>query len=409
MMFKINGNMRLIMTNDTAPIYIKKMGPREDSRRGFLQLGALGAAAAVTPALFSCATTTEKKKQKTGSEDKDPGFPLANSSRILGTGKFAMTVSSVGLGCMGMSFHRGPAPGRKDLIRLIHQAVDRGVTLFDTAEFYGPFINEELVGEALFGLHSKALISTKFGFDISNGKSQGFKLDNRPTTVRRVAEQSLKRLKVDAIDLFYLHRHDPKVPIEDVAGTVQDLIREGKVKRFGLCEVTANTIRKAHAVQPVTAVQSEYHMMWRGPEQTVFPVLEELGIGFVPYSPLARGFLSGTLNEYSKFDTADNRSGLPRYTAAAMRKNLELVEVLRTFGNPRGITAAQVALGWIGSKKPWIVPIPGTTKLSHLEENLRASDVKFTREEIDDLERSISKVTIVGDRNSAAQKQINEL
>ncbi len=290
------------------------------------------------------------------------------------------------------------------MIKLIRQTVERGVTLFDTAETYGPFINEELAGEALAPLRDDVMITTKFGFKHEGGKSVG--LDSRPERIRQVAEESLKRLKIDVIDLFYQHRLDPKVPIEEVAGAVKGLIQAGKVKRFGLCEVGPETIRRAHAVQPVTAIQSEFHLMWREPEQEVLPVCEELGIGFVPYSPINRGFLGGDLNEYTRFDSGnDNRNTLPRFTPEAMRANLAIVEVLNRFGRTRGATSAQVALAWLLAKKPWIVPIPGTTKLAHLEENLRTPDLALTAAEMSELEEAVSKIEIVGARYPAEQQR----
>jgi aryl-alcohol dehydrogenase-like predicted oxidoreductase len=333
----------------------------------------------------------------------------SSQRRILGSGKAAMEVSPLGLGCMGMNYNRGLVPDRTMLIALIHQAVDRGVTLFDTAEVYGPLINEELVGEAFASLRdkrNKVAITTKFGHAIVNGKHIEGGLNSRPEHIKEVAEESLKRLKIDVIDLFYQHRFDPQVPIEDVAGAVQDLIKAGKVRHFGLCEVSAATIRKAHAVQPVTAIQSEYHLMWREPEKEILPVCEELGIGFVPYSPLNRGFLGGAINEYTRFDSGnDNRNKLPRFTPEAIRANTAIVEVLNRFGRTRGATAAQVALVWLLAKKKWIVPIPGTTKLSHFEENLRAADFALTSADITELETAVSKITIVGDRYPAEQQK----
>lgn len=294
------------------------------------------------------------------------------------------------------------------MIKLGHQAVERGITLFDTAETYGPFTNEELAGEIFSQFKDKIAITTKFGFNYEGNKVTG--VNSRPERIREMVENSLKRLKIDVIELLYQHRLDPNVPIEDVAGTVKDLIQEGKVKRFGLCEVGAATIRKAHAVQPVTAIQSEYHMMWREPEKEIFPVCQELGIGFVPYSPLNRGFLTGSITEYTSFDSGnDNRNILPRFTPEAIRANLKIVEELNKFGRTRGITAAQVALGWLMQKSPWIVPIPGTTKLSHLEENLRTTDFSFSRQEWNELENNISNIQIIGDRYPASeQKQIEK-
>jgi aryl-alcohol dehydrogenase-like predicted oxidoreductase len=319
-------------------------------------------------------------------------------------GNSNLEVSAIGLGCMGMSYHRGPAPDRNAMIALIRKAVELGVTFFDTAEVYGPFINEELVGEALFPFRKEVVIATKFGSNIGNGKSTG--LNSRPEHIRQVAEESLKRLKSESIDLFYQHRFDPKVPIEDVAGTVKDLIQQGKVKHFGLCEVGAQTIRRAHAVQPLTAVQSEYSLMWRQPEEEVLPTLEELGIGFVPYSPLGRGYLAGALNEQTKFDSRnDNRATLPRFTAEAMKANQVLVDLLNEFGQRKGATVSQVALAWVLSQKPWIVPIPGTTKLERLEENLGSVDFEFTPEEWRDFNQAVSNIKIQGDRYPAEEEK----
>jgi aryl-alcohol dehydrogenase-like predicted oxidoreductase len=315
--------------------------------------------------------------------------------RILGNSN--LEVSAIGLGCMGMSYHRGPAPDRKAMIGLIRKAVELGVTFFDTAEVYGPFINEELVGEALFPFRKEVVIATKFGSNIENGKSTG--LNSRPEHILKVAEDSLKRLKSESIDLFYQHRFDPSVPIEDVAGTVKDLIQQGKVKHFGLCEVSAETIQRAHAVQPLTAVQSEYSLMWRQPEEAVLPMLERLGIGFVPYSPLGRGYLSGALNEDTKFDSRnDNRATLPRFTAEAMRANQVLVDLLNEFAHRRGAAVSQVALAWVLAQKPWIVPIPGTTKPERLEENLRSADLELTSEEWRDFDHALSTIKLQGDR-----------
>ncbi|MFT4066739.1 aldo/keto reductase [Paraburkholderia sp.] len=335
-------------------------------------------------------------------------LPVVTRQRVLGSGSLRMEVSALGFGVMGMSYNRGVHPDRKAMIELLHQAAERGVTLFDTAQVYGPLINEELAGEALHPYRHTVNITTKFGHRIVNGKYIDGELDSTPQNIRRMAEESLRRLRVEAIELFYLHRLDPAVPIEDVAGTVKDLIREGKVRRFGLCEVSARTIRRAHAVQPVTAVQSEYHLMWREQEKEVFPVLQELGIGFVPYSPLNRGFLGGGITEYTRFDAGnDNRATLPRFAPDAIRANLTIVEVLNSFGKTRGLTSAQVALAWMMAKAPWIVPIPGTTKLAHLDENLRAADVTLTPADIQELEAAVSRIRIVGDRYPASlQKQV---
>jgi aryl-alcohol dehydrogenase-like predicted oxidoreductase len=314
----------------------------------------------------------------------------------------SLEVSALGFGCMGLSHHRGPAPDKREMEALIRKAVDLGVTLFDTAEIYGPFTNEELVGEALAPVRDDVVIATKFGHSIIDGRHQEGAMNSRPDHIRRVAEASLRRLRTDVIDLFYQHRLDPDVPIEDVAGAVKDLIRAGKVKHFGLCEVSAPTIRRAHAVQPVTAVQSEYSVMWTQPRPDIMPVLEELGIGFVPYSPLGRGYLGGQLNEHTRFnDRNDNRATLPRFTPAAMKANRLIVDVLEQFGRPKGATSAQVALAWLLDQKPWIVPIPGTTKLDRLQENLRSIDLSVTTAEWQELDRAISKVDLQGDRYPA--------
>lgn len=373
---------------------------RQSDRRSFLKAGAtLGASLIATPVFGAI-----REAEITTAGRNVPAQSRLTKHRTLGSGKYSMEVSALGLGCMGMSYHRGRVPDRKVAIALIRKAVELGVTLFDTAEVYGPFINEELVGEALAPLRKEVFISTKFGFNIQDGKMAG--LNGRPEHIRQVAEQSLKRLKTDYLDMFYQHRIDPEVPIEDVAGAVKDLIKEGKVRRFGLSEVGAETIRRAHAVQPLTAVQSEYSLMWRNPEERVFPVLEELGIGFIPYSPLCRGYLSGTLNEQTKFYAAnDNRAGLPRYTPEAMKLNRPVVDTLNDFGHPRGLTSAQVALAWLLAQKNWIVPIPGTTKLAHLQENLLSLDLQFAPEELRDLGNAIAKLKIHGDRYTAEEQR----
>ena len=355
------------------------------TRRGFFKAGST----------FGAAICAQAVLENANAAPQQPSRSLISQRRSLGAGSAVMEVSALGFGCMGLNYHRGVHPGREAMIKLVRQAAERGVTHFDTGEAYGPLTNEELVGEALAPLRKEVLICTKFGHE--TGAPNG--INSRPERIRQVAEGSLKRLRTDVIDLFYQHRLDPNVPIEDVAGTVRDLIKEGKVKRLGLCEVGPDTIRRAHAVQPLTAIQSEYHLMWREPEEKVLPVCEELRIGFVPYSPVNRGFLGGALNEYTRFDSGnDNRNTLPRFTPAAMRANLAIVEALNRFGRPRGATSAQVALAWLLARKPWIVPIPGTTKLSHLEENLRTPDFTFTADEIRELEDSVSKISIVGDR-----------
>jgi aryl-alcohol dehydrogenase-like predicted oxidoreductase len=317
--------------------------------------------------------------------------------RKLGKGGSGLEVSTLGLGCMGMSHGYGPARDKQEMISLIRSAVERGVTLFDTAEAYGPFTNEELVGEALAPVRERVAIATKFGFKFGlDGRQVG--VDSRPEHIRQVAEASLSRLRVDVLDLFYQHRVDPDVPIEDVAGTVKDLIREGKVRHFGLSEAGVQTIRRAHAVQPVTALQSEYSLWWREPEKEIFPALEELGIGFVPFSPLGRGFLTGKMDETTKFDDSDFRVGLPRFTPEARKANQALVDLLASIARRMKVTPAQLALAWILARKPWIVPIPGTTKLSRLEENLGAAAVDLPAEDLRDIDDTAAHVPIEGAR-----------
>ena len=314
-------------------------------------------------------------------------------------GRSGLEVSTLGLGCMGMSFGYGPAADKQEMIKLIRAAVERGVTFFDTAEVYGPFINEELVGEALAPYRGQVVIATKFGFKPDpNGGSRWTALDSRPEHIKEVAEGSLKRLKVDAIDLFYQHRVDPNVPIEDVAGAVKDLIREGKVKHFGLSEAGAKTIRRAHSVQPVTAVQSEYSLWTRDPEAEVLPTLEELGIGFVPFSPLGKGFLTGKMDESTKLDSTDFRNVLPRFTPEARKANQALVDLLGQVAARKKATPAQIAIAWLLAQKPWIVPIPGTTKMHRLEENLGGAAVALTPEDLRDIETAASRITVQGAR-----------
>jgi aryl-alcohol dehydrogenase-like predicted oxidoreductase len=314
-------------------------------------------------------------------------------------GKSGLEVSAVGLGCMGMSFSYGPAADKREMISLIRTALERGVTFFDTAEVYGPFTNEELVGEALAPLRDRVVIATKFGFKLDpNGGPKWVGLDSRPEHIKQVAESSLKRLRVDAIDLFYQHRVDPDVPIEDVAGAVKGLIKEGKVKHFGLSEAGVKTIRRAHVVQPVTAVQSEYSLWWRRPEEAVLPTLEELGIGFVPYSPLGKGFLTGKINENTAFDSTDFRNTLPRFTPEARKANQALVDLLAKIAERKKATPAQIALAWLLAQKPWIVPIPGTRKLERLEENIGATAIEFTADDLKKIESAASKITVQGTR-----------
>lgn len=314
-------------------------------------------------------------------------------------GKNGLQVSALGLGCMGMSFAYGPPADKKEMIGLIRKAVEHGVTLFDTAEAYGPFTNEELVGEALAPFRSQAVIATKFGFKFdSDGKQTG--MDSRPEHIKQVAEASLRRLKVDAIDIFYQHRVDPNVPIEDVAGAVKDLIQEGKVKHFGLSEAGVKTIRRAHAIQPVTALQSEYSLWWRRPEEEVIPTLEELGIGFVPFSPLGKGFLTGKIDEHSTFDKSDFRNIVPRFTADNRKANQALIDLLGVIAARKNATPAQIALAWLLARKPWIVPIPGTTKLHRLEENMEAASIELTAKESDEINAALEKIKVSGDRYS---------
>jgi aryl-alcohol dehydrogenase-like predicted oxidoreductase len=311
-------------------------------------------------------------------------------------GKSQLKVSALGFGCMGISFGYGPAASREDGIAIIRAAVESGVTFFDTAEAYGPYTNEEVVGEALAPVRDRVVIATKFGFKFEDGKQAG--LDSRPAHIKAVAEASLKRLKTDRIDLFYQHRVDPNVPIEDVAGAVQDLIREGKVKHFGLSEAGVHTIRRAHAVQPVAALQSEYSLWFREPEQQVLPTLEELGIGFVPFSPLGKGFLTGKIDETTAFDSTDFRNVVPRFTAENRKANLAFVEWLTPFAERKKATPAQIALAWLLAQKPWIVPIPGTTKRHRLEENLGGASVHLTTDELREIDRAASKITVHGAR-----------
>jgi aryl-alcohol dehydrogenase-like predicted oxidoreductase len=313
-------------------------------------------------------------------------------------GNSGLEVSALGLGCMGMSFGYGPAGDTQEMISVIRAAVERGVTFFDTAEVYGPFTNEELVGDALAPFRGRVVIATKFGFkfDPSTGKQAG--LDSRPEHVKQVAEASLKRLKTDVIDLFYQHRVDPDVPIEDVAGAVKELIQEGKVKHFGLSEAGVQTIRRAHAVQPVTALQSEYSLWWREPEGEVIPTLEELGIGFVPFSPLGKGFLTGKISQDTKFDKSDFRNVVPRFTPENRKANQALVDLLGRFAQKKKVAPAQIALAWLLAQKPWIVPIPGTTKLHRLEENIAAASLELSPDELRELETTASKIAVQGAR-----------
>lgn len=376
------------------------------SRRGFLKTAAaVGAAFAVSP-LDKAQAAVRTTDSGTAKGDGTGTAAIAGRYRTLGTGKAALKVSALGFGVMGMTYNRSQHPDKKQCIRLLHEAVDRGVTLFDTAIVYGPLTNEELAGEALGSFHGKVNVTTKFGHEIIDGKATG-RQDSRPATIRRYCEESLKRLRTDVIPMFYQHRFDRNTPAEEVADTLNDLIREGKVLHWGMCEVSADTIRRAHAVCPLTAIQSEYHLMHREVEKNgVLDVCRELGIGFVPYSPMNRGFLGGDLNEYTQFDPDnDNRHTLPRFTPEAMRANYRIVNVLQRFGRERGMTAAQLSLGWLLQKEPWIVPIPGTTKLSHLEENLRTLDFTLTAGEWKQLEDAVAAIPVTGDRYNAEQQR----
>ncbi|WP_068469892.1 aldo/keto reductase [Candidatus Protochlamydia phocaeensis] len=320
-----------------------------------------------------------------------------------------LEVSALGLGCMGMSFGYGPPKDKQEMIALIRTAVERGITFFDTAEVYGPYVNEELVGEALAPFRDKVAIATKFGFAPSTeGEARWSGLDSRPQHIKQAVEGSLKRLNVDSIDLLYQHRVDPKIPIEDVAGTVKELIKAGKVKHFGLSEAGAQTIRRAHAVQPVTAVQSEYSLWWRQPEEDVLPTLEELGIGFVPFSPLGRGFLTGKIDENTQFDSTDFRNIVPRFNLENRKANQALVDLLTSFAEQKKATPAQIALAWLLAKKPWIIPIPGTTKLHRLEENIGAANIELSAKDVQAIEKAASNIKIEGNRYpDSMEKMVN--
>jgi aryl-alcohol dehydrogenase-like predicted oxidoreductase len=363
-------------------------------RRTFIKAATLlGLGTMASGTVKSYAKVPEKKQEGIGT--------ILNKKRSLGSKKNPLVVSAIQLGCMGMHTGRGIHPDHKSMVKLIRNAAERGCNFFDTAEVYGPYVNEELVGEAVAPFRNKVAISTKFGFNIGSTDQP---LNSRPDHIRTVVEQSLKRLKTDRIDLLYQHRRDPNVPVEEVAGTVKDLIKAGKVLHFGLSEVRAETIRKAHAVCPVTAVQSEYSFMTRLPENFIFSTLQELEIGFVAYSPLCRGLLGGNLNEYSDLKTNDGRGGWPRFQPQAIKANLRIVEALNEFGKTRGMTSSQICISWMLSKYPFIVPLPGTTKLSHLEEDLRAADFVLTAAEINEIESKIEKIGVVGDRYDALQQ-----
>lgn len=367
------------------------------NRRSFLKKSVLLSASLAAAPAFAATASTNGEKFK-------PSLDKITKQRMLGTGKHSMKVSALGLGCMGMSYHRSFIPEKKYMITLIRKAVDMGVNFFDTAEAYGPYTNEVLLGEALSPVRKNIQICTKFGFNIQNNQLSG--LNSKPEQIRKVVENSLKSLRTDYIDLLYQHRVDPNVPMEEVAGTVQQLIKEGKVKNFGLSEASAANIRKAHAVQPVTALQSEYSLMTREPEKDVIPACEELGIGFVPYSPLSRALLTGYFNQNTKYNpNNDNRPTLPRYQPDAIKANWVMIDTLADFGNQRGLSPAQVALAWLMAQKPFIVPIPGTTKLAHLQENLWSADFEFTPEELNTLTEKLSAIKIVGDRYTGAQAE----
>lgn len=375
------------------------------SRRSFLKTAfAVGATLGVNTAMGKMHAAENILLRENGKKLTHDGMEY----RVFGSGSAALEVSALGFGCMGLNYNRSQSPDKKECIRIIHEAVDRGVTLFDTAIIYGPLRNELLMGEALAPYKGKVVLTTKFGHEVIDGKGTG-RQDSSRATVRKYCEESLKRLRLDSIPLFYQHRFDRNTPIEEVAETINELIKEGKVQRWGLCEVSADTIRKAHAVCPLTAIQSEYHLMHKLVEDNgVLDVCRELGIGFVPYSPLNRGFLGGCINEYTVFDTAnDNRHTLPRFQPEAIRANTRIVNILQQWGRTRGMTSSQVALGWLLHKAPWIVPIPGTTKESHLLENLHTLSFGISDDEWLDLESEVASVPITGDRyNAEQQKQV---
>ena len=367
------------------------------NRREFLKASSLAGLGLISSTVFAGIKEEKMDNKANTSINQNAG------KRLLGSGKHQLQVSAIGLGCMGMSYHRSFVPDRKVSINLIREANDLGVNFFDTAEAYGPYLNEELVGEALAPIRKNVILASKFGF-IDGTPSKG--LDSRPETIRKAVDESLKRLKTDYLDLLYQHRVDPNVPMEEVAGTVKELIQEGKVLNFGLSEASVDNIRKAHAIQPVTALQSEYSLFTRDPENTVIPVCEELGIGFVPYSPLSRGLITGYINERTKYNAQnDNRPALPRYLRNAILANWPLIELLKDFGDQRGLTVAQVALAWLSAQKPFIVPIPGTTKLAHLRENFDSSLYQFDAQELMELTANLDKIKIVGERAVGQQAQ----
>ena len=380
---------------------------KEMSRRGFLKAAALtGVTLCVSPALEKVRAAEKAMNGRPSAADQNipDGMAAVRERRTLGSGAAEFVVSAIGFGCMGLNYHRSEHPDERAAIRLIHEAIDRGVTLFDTAESYGPFTNEKLVGKALKGYTNRVNVTTKFGHKYVNGVQVKTEEDSSPANIRKVCENSLRSLGVESIALFYQHRSDPNTPIEIVAETVAELIKEGKVRHFGLCEVNADTIRRAHSICPITAIQSEYHLMHRTVEESVLPLCRELGIGFVPYSPINRGFLGGLINEHTQFSPNDNRQTLPRFQPESIRKNLRIVESLNAFGRTRGFTPAQITLAWLMHKGDFIVPIPGTTKLSHLEENLRAADIVFAAEEMNELEAFVSAIPVTGSRYDALQE-----
>ena len=364
----------------------------EMSRRGFLKAAALTSAAiCVSPAWEKVQAAEKVMNGQTSVQDIPARMAAVRNQRTLGSGSAAFTVSAMGFGCMGLNYHRSEHPDEQACIRLVHEAIDRGVTLFDTAESYGPFTNERLVGKALKGYIDKVNVTTKFGHKFVNGVQVKTEEDSSPANIRKVCENSLRSLGVESIALFYQHRSDPNTPIETVAETVAQLIKEGKVQHFGLCEVNADTIRRAHAICPITAIQSEYHLMHRTVEDNVLPLCRELGIGFVPYSPINRGFLGGLINEYTQFSPNDNRQTLPRFQPEAIRKNLRIVEVLNAFGRTRGYTPAQIALAWLMHKGDFIVPIPGTRRVERMKENAGAADIRLTAAEVAAIDRALDE------------------
>lgn len=361
------------------------------NRRNFLK-----SATAASAALFLSNAFGQSKKTSLANKTRNtPNMPLLTKQRVLGSGKNKLEVSALGLGCMGMSYERSEHPDKKSNIALIQQAYDHGVTFFDTAEIYGPYVNEELVGEAIAGFRNKVTVASKFGITFDS-KGHILGTNSRPENIKKVAEESLKRLKTDSIDIFYQHFYDPNIPLEDVAGAVKELIKEGKVKHFGLCGVNGEQIHKAHAVHPVTAIQSEFSMMYKKPQEEVLDVCEKLGIGFVPYCPLNRGYLGGNIYEHTRFDpNNDNRATFEQYKPEIIRHNLELISRLSEYGRTKGMTIAQLAIAWLMYQKPFIVPIPGTTKISHLEENIRTADMILTDEEYKELNAIINNVKLM--------------